>query len=212
MKRGAFISLEGIEGVGKSTALLHIQSMLELAGIEYVCTREPGGTPLAESIRQLLLGQHGEVLSANTELLLMFAARAQNIQEVIVPALESGKWVVADRFTDASFAYQGGGRGIALDHIASLAQLIQGDLQPDLTLLLDARVEVGLARINGRGEKDRIESEKNEFFDRVRQQYLRLAKQHPARFRVVNAEQTLNEVKQQLSDEINRLVLQEGRV
>jgi len=195
---GFFVSLEGVEGVGKSTALLYIQSLLAEAGIDYVLTREPGGTPVAEAIRQILLDEHMEVMAKNTELLLMFAARSQNVSQVILPALNSGKWVIADRFTDASFAYQGGGRGLPLESIAMLAKLVQGELKPDVTLLLDAPVEVGLSRIQKRGAKDRIETEKKTFFERVRQQYLDSADQYPNRFRVINAEDSLPQVKQRL--------------
>lgn len=198
MKQGYFISLEGVEGVGKSTALLYIQSLLDEAKIPYVLTREPGGTPLAEKVRSLLLAEHDETMSDITELLLMFAARAQNVKEIILPALEQGKWVVADRFTDASFAYQGGGRGVCLQSIATLAKMVQGDLQPDMTLLLDAPVQVGFERIHSRGAKDRIETEKIEFFERVRQQYLASAKKYPQRFYLIEASLSLPKVKQQL--------------
>ncbi len=210
MKRGAFISLEGVEGVGKSTCLLYIQSLLDAAGVDYVLTREPGGTPVAEGIRQILLDEHMEAISQNTELLLMFAARSQNVNEVILPALNAGKWVIADRFTDASFAYQGGGRGISLQDIAMLAKLVQGDLQPNITILLDAPVEVGLARIQQRGAKDRIETEKREFFERVRAQYLASAQKYPQRFRLVNANQELTAVQAKLSEIIHFLLKQWG--
>ena len=154
---GFFVSVEGVEGVGKSTAIKYIQQLFSEAKIDYVITREPGGTPFAEKIRELLLASSEEGVLPSTELLLMFAARAQNVQHVILPALRSGKCVLADRFTDASFAYQGGGRGIKLDSIAELAELVQGALQPDLTLLLDAPVEVGLQRIRDKNiELDRI--------------------------------------------------------
>ncbi len=198
MASGVFISLEGVEGVGKSTALLFIQTLLDQVGIEYVLTREPGGTPLAEKIREILLAQSEETMAENTELLLMFAARSQNVSEVIKPALAAGKWVIADRFTDASFAYQGGGRGMPLASIAMLAKLVQGGLQPDMTLLLDAPVEVGLERIKKRRQQDRIEAEKMDFFERVRQQYLASAKKYPSRFRVIEAGQSLTEVEAQL--------------
>ena len=205
-KKGFFLSLEGVEGVGKSTALLFIQTTLDNAGIPYVLTREPGGTPLAEKIRHVLLNQHEEKMSDITELLLMFAARAQNLNQIIIPALAAGQWVIADRFTDASFAYQGGGRGIPLETISMLAQLVQGDLQPNLTLLLDAPVEVGFQRVKSRGAKDRIEVEAFEFFERVRSQYLLLAKKDPARFRIVAADKPLTAVKQQLLDALQPII------
>ena len=198
-KTGYFISIEGVEGVGKSTALLYIQTMLDDAGIEYVMTREPGGTELAEKIREVLLNQHTEKLTDITELLLMFASRAQNVAQLVRPTLAGGKWVIADRFTDASFAYQGGGRGISMDVIKQLAQLVQGDLTPNLTLLLDAPVAVGFARIAERGAKDRIEVEKQAFFERVRQQYLALAENEPERFRVISADKSIADVRDQLS-------------
>src|SRR3990167_6081596 len=158
-KRGCFISVEGIEGVGKTTMLPVIRECLETAGIIYVDTREHGGTPVAEAIRHVLLSHYQETMSPDTELLLMFAGRAQNIKQVILPALQAGRWIVSDRFTDASFAYQGGGRGIDNRHIAELAKWVQGDLQPDLTILLDAPADVGVSRVQSRGAKDRIEAE-----------------------------------------------------
>lgn len=210
LKKGFFISLEGVEGVGKSTILSHVKSLLDERGIEYIVTREPGGTPMAESIRRILLDQYNETVSDVTELLLMFASRSQNVSEVILPALSSGKWVIADRFTDASFAYQGGGRGLDLSSIEMLARLVQGSLQPDLTLLLDAPVEVGLARVSERGEHDRIELEKKDFFRRVREQYLTMAKDNASRYRVIDAERPLDEVKRQVS-QVMKTVLNSSR-
>ena len=206
MTDGVFISLEGVEGVGKSTALLFIQTLLDQAGIDYVLTREPGGTPLAEKIREVLLAPSGEVMAEHTELLLMFAARSQNVAEVIKPALAAGKWVIADRFTDASFAYQGGGRGVPLDSIAMLANLVQGGLQPDMTLLLDAPVEVGIERIKQRRHQDRIEAEEIDFFVRVRQQYLASAKKYPGRFRVIAADRSLTDVEAQLQSVLSPII------
>lgn len=210
LKKGFFISLEGVEGVGKSTILSHVKSLLDARGIDYIVTREPGGTPMAESIRRILLDQYDETVSDVTELLLMFASRSQNVSEVILPALSSGKWVIADRFTDASFAYQGGGRGLDLSSIEMLARLVQGSLQPDLTLLLDAPVEVGLARVSERGEHDRIELEKKDFFRRVREQYLTMAKDNASRYRVIDAERPLDEVKRQVS-QVMKTVLHSSR-
>ncbi|OGO93582.1 MAG: dTMP kinase [Coxiella sp. RIFCSPHIGHO2_12_FULL_42_15] len=197
-KQGYFVSLEGIEGVGKSTALQFLQRYLQQHSISVVFTREPGGTPIAEAIRQVLLGHYTEPMTSDTELLLMFAGRAQNIAQVILPALQRGQWVLSDRFTDASFAYQGGGRGIATQHIIELARWVQKDLQPDLTFLLDAPVEVGLQRVSGRGAKDRIEAEGIEFFKRVRAAYLGLAEREPERFYVIDATQEVAQVQQHM--------------
>ena len=197
-KRGRFISIEGVEGVGKSTALQFLQQYLTQQQITFVLTREPGGTPIAEEIRKILLTPHDEVMCPDTELLLMFAGRAQNIAQVVLPALRRGHWVLSDRFTDASFAYQGGGRGIALQHIVELARWVQGDLKPDLTLLLDAPVDVSFARVSSRGAKDRIETEGVTFFARVRQSYLDLAEREPERFRIIDATQSLVNVQRQL--------------
>lgn len=194
MSKGFFITIEGGEGVGKSTAIKAITQFLQSADIDYVLTREPGGTEIAEAIRQVLLNKYTEPMCADTELLLMFAGRAQNISQVIKPALQKGQWIVSDRFVDASFAYQGGGRGIDLQRIAELAKWTIGDLQPDMTILLDAPVEIGFHRIQNRGAKDRIESEGLDFLQRVRDQYLQLAKQYPQRFRVIDADQALEKV------------------
>ncbi|MCB1703377.1 MAG: dTMP kinase [Halioglobus sp.] len=189
--RGIFITMEGGEGVGKSTNLDFLRRYLNDSGIEIVTTREPGGTALGEEIRGLLLNVRGEPVSADAELLLMFAARAQHIFEVIEPALASGKWVLSDRFTDATYAYQCGGRGIDPASVAQLEQLVQGDLRPDYTLLLDAPVEIGMARARKRGELDRFEQEALAFFERVRQSYLQQAREHGDRYRVIDASQPL---------------------
>jgi dTMP kinase len=199
MSRGLFISVEGIEGVGKSTAIEYIREWFNQAGIDHILTREPGGTPLAEDIRQLLLSPGEETVEQSTELLLMFASRAQNVHRVILPALQSGRWVLADRFTDASIAYQGAGRGISLELIDQLADFVHARITPDLTLLLDAPVEVGMQRIAEKNDVlDRIELEQHEFFDRVRQQYLDLAKEHAARYRVIDASCSLQDVHEQI--------------
>ncbi|HYF97789.1 MAG TPA: dTMP kinase [Coxiellaceae bacterium] len=207
MKTGKFISLEGVEGMGKSTALSFIEKELRHHNISFIRTREPGGTPVAEQIRHILLAQHEETLCANTELLLMFAARVQNIEHVIKPALAQGQWVISDRYTDASFAYQGGGRGVPVEKIVQLAQWIQADVVPDLTLLLDAPVDIGLERIKARKEKDRIESEDVEFFIRVRSAYLELAHKNPQRYRVIAAHRPLAEVQQQIRIALDELGL-----
>jgi len=207
MSRGLFITVEGIEGVGKSTNMAYIQESLFAAGIEVVLTREPGGTELGEKIRGLLLDHNNQSMTDDTELLLMFAARAQHLAEVIKPALAQGKWVLCDRFTDATYAYQGGGRGIAMERIAQLEQWVQGQLRPDVTLLLDAPVDVGLARAAGRDQAtDRFEREKQAFFIKVRQAYLDLAEQYPGRYNVIDAAQPLNEVKVALDGVINHLI------
>jgi len=198
MMAGKFITVEGIEGVGKSTNLAHIRGLLEAAGIEVVKTREPGGTPLGEAIRGLLLDPRYTGMSADCELQLMFAARAEHLARVILPALEQGQWVLCDRFTDATYAYQGGGRGIDVGKITHLEQWVQGDFRPDLTVLLDVPVAVGLARAGNRGALDRFEQEQIEFFERVRQAYLDLAARHDGRYRVIDANQPLARVQQRL--------------
>ena len=162
--RGRFITLEGSEGSGKSTNLNYIHQRLQQAGLEVILTREPGGTPLAEKIRELLLDKQNTAMVSDTELLLMFAARAQHLNELIIPALEQGKWVLCDRFTDATYAYQGAGRGIAHDRIAQLETWVQGELRPDLTFFLDLPVAQGLARAGERAELDRFEREEIDFF------------------------------------------------
>lgn len=194
--RGQFITLEGGEGVGKSTNLAAITGWLNEQGIDTLVTREPGGTPLAEQLRELLLAPRDEPIAEATELLLMFAARAQHIAGVIEPALAAGRWVVCDRFTDATRAYQGGGRGLSAEMIDTLAELVQGGLQPDLTVLLDLPVEEGLARAGQRGALDRFELENLAFFQRVRDSYLQLASAEPARFAVVDASRSLAAVGQ----------------
>ncbi|MFW0072665.1 MAG: dTMP kinase [Coxiella-like endosymbiont] len=205
-RRGRFISFEGIEGVGKTIALDYVREKLDAASIPYIVTREPGGTPIAEAIRHILLDHYTEMMCPNTELLLMFAGRAQNIAQVVLPALRRGKWVLSDRFTDASFAYQGGGRGIPVAHIEALAQWVHGNLKPDIILLLDAPVSVGLSRIDSRGAKDRIEAEDLEFFKRVRESYLTMARREPQRFRVIDADQEVSLVKEQISRTIKPLL------
>ncbi len=199
MQRGLFITMEGIEGVGKSTNLEFVRQYLCEHGEQVVITREPGGTEMGEKIRGLLLDHRNQKMADDTELLLMFAARAQHIAEVIEPALAAGKWVLCDRFTDATYAYQGGGRGIDIERIAQLEQWVQGALRPNITLLLDAPVAVGLARAAKRKqEPDRFEREKQDFFERIRAAYLALAAQHPNRYRVIDAGQTLDRVTMQL--------------
>ena len=198
-RRGRFITVEGGEGAGKSSNLAHVQSLLEAAGKTVLFTREPGGTPLGESIRELLLGHKHTGMADETELLLMFAARAEHLQRKILPALEQGVWVLCDRFTDASYAYQGAGRGIPTEKIALLERFVQGDLHPDLTLLLDLPVETGLARAGERSAPDRFESEALGFFEKVRRGYLEIAAAEPQRVKVIDAAPALEQVQAQIA-------------
>ena len=201
---GLFITLEGVEGAGKSTLMDYMADLVSRAGHELVVTREPGGTKTGEQIRDILLDSNNEGLSDDTELLLMFAARAQHIQEIIKPALTENKIVICDRFTDASYAYQGGGRGIDSDRIKILEDWVQQGLQPDLTILFDLDVEIGLRRAGKRSEADRFEQEQKEFFEQVRACYLDRAKQFSERYRIIDSSKPLDAVKQQL-----KTVLQE---
>ena len=194
LNRGRFITVEGIEGVGKSSNIEVLVKHIENAGFEVLTTREPGGTPVAEDIRKLLMDRGDEPIPEIAELLLMFAARSLNVNNVILPALQAGKWVVCDRFSDSSRAYQGGGRGLPMETIDSLAEWVHGDVNPDVTILLDAPVEVGMARASNRGAPDRIESEKHEFFERVRECYLQLALREPDRFVVIDTTRSLEDV------------------
>lgn len=195
---GLFITLEGPEGAGKSTNRDYLAERLESAGCEVLLTREPGGTPLAERIRELLLEPSSEPMAADTELLLVFAARAQHLAQAIRPALAAGKVVLCDRFTDATYAYQGGGRGLSLERIALLENFVQGSLRPDLTLVFDLPVEIGLARAAARGRLDRFEQEAQGFFEAVRQTYLARARLAPQRYRLLDAAQPLDAVQVQL--------------
>jgi len=205
MTHGRFITLEGGEGVGKSTNLQFIKQLLEERGIPLVMTREPGGTGIAEKIRGILLERQAESLTEQAELLLVFAARAQHIQQVILPALQQGQWVVCDRFTDATYAYQGGGRHMDLQTIAWLENTVQGTLRPDLTLVFDAPIEIGMQRAKHRGELDRFETEQLAFFDRVRQAYLQRAATDMRRYKIIDASLPLSEVQQQLRVELASL-------
>lgn len=196
--RGKFITLEGLDGAGKSTHLARLVELLKARGKTIVQTREPGGTPLGEKLRALLLS---EAMHLETEALLMFAARREHLAQVIVPALERGDWVVCDRFTDASFAYQGGGRGLALAKLETLEAWVQDGLNPDLTLLFDVPTEIALGRVKGMGrELDRFEQEKSEFFERVRAAYLRRAAADPGRIRLIDGSQSLPEVAKVLEE------------
>lgn len=198
MQTGLFVTLEGPEGAGKTTNRQFLADHLQQAGYQVVLTREPGGTGLAEKIRELLLARHDEPMAVDTELLLMFAARSQHLQQLIRPALAQGKIVLCDRFTDATYAYQGGGRGIDQQRIAVLENFVQGQLRPDLTVLFDLPVEVGMARARQRGALDRFELEQQEFFAAVRNNYLQRAQAEPKRFRLINAGLPLEQVQQQL--------------
>jgi len=209
--RGRFITVEGGEGAGKSSNLDYIRTLLEKAGIEVVFTREPGGTPLGEEIRALLLSHRDEGMAEETELLLMFAARAEHLARKIVPALESGAWVLCDRFTDATYAYQGAGRGIDANRIRTLEQFVQGDLCPDLTLLLDLPVEIGLQRAGERSAPDRFEAEQVGFFEAVRNGYLAIAKAEPERVKVIDASPSLSEVQRQIKKVIEQFMAQQGK-
>jgi len=205
--RGQFITFEGTEGVGKSTQLSNAATALRDLGIDVVVTREPGGTPMAEAIRELLLAPREEPVNDITELLLMFAARAQHLHSRILPELAAGRWVLCDRFTDATFAYQGGGRGVPAETIGTLETLVQGDVRPDHIVLLDAPVETGLARAKHRGELDRFEQETVAFFERIRQTYLDRAAAAPDRYHVINAARPLDEVSEDVSQLLKNLAL-----
>jgi dTMP kinase len=205
-ERGRFITVEGGEGAGKSSNLEFIQGLLERAGKPVLFTREPGGTPLGEAVRALLLGHQHTGMADDTELLLMFAARAEHLQRRIIPALEQGQWVLCDRFTDASYAYQGAGRGLPRSRIEILEQFVQGDLRPDLTLLLDLPVEVGLERAGQRSEPDRFEKQAQRFFEQVRRGYLDIATREPGRVKVIDASPALEIVQQQIEAEVTNFL------
>ncbi|MBK9467767.1 MAG: dTMP kinase [Pseudomonadales bacterium] len=208
MARGRFISVEGGEGAGKSTNIEGVRARLHAAGLRVVVTREPGGTPLAEEIRQLLLAPRDEGVCEDTELLLVFAARMQHVERVIKPALARGDWVISDRFTDATIAYQGAGRRMGVERIQALRRLLLGDFAPDLTLLLDVPVDSGMQRLAGRGAPDRFEMEGREFFERVRAAYLQLAAAEPARFRVIDAAQELPAVQAAVAQAVEGFLAQ----
>jgi len=203
--KGKLITVEGGEGVGKSTNLAFIQQQLESAGVDLVVTREPGGTEVAEKIRELLLTPSDEPICELSELLLVFAARAQHIEQLIKPALEHGAWVLCDRFIDATYAYQGGGRAMDLQLIAALEQLVLSDIKADMTLLLDLPVEVGMARARARAELDRFEQEQMSFFEAVRSAYLARAKAEPNRVVIIDASPALEQVQQQIAAALQTL-------
>ena len=198
MKAGKFITFEGIEGAGKSSNISFAERVLKQSGKRLMLTREPGGTPLGESLRELLLGHEHDDISFKAELLLMFAARAQHLDNKILPAIERGEWVICDRFTDATYAYQGGGRLLDSATISVLETLVQGERRPDLTILLDLPVSQGLERAGKRSAPDRFEREKHDFFERVRAAYLEIADRDPQRVKVVDASLSLQQVQQQI--------------
>ena len=193
-----FITFEGVEGVGKSTQIQLLKEYLEAKNIKTIVTREPGGTRIGERIREILLDKELTQLDAYAELLLMFAARAQHLEEIIYPALKNSTCVLCDRFTDASYAYQGGGRNVAMDKIAKLEYIVQADFRPDLTILLACDLSVGMQRIESRGSKDRFEKEQIAFFQRVEQTYLQLAKEQPERIVIINADRSVNEIAKEI--------------
>lgn len=197
-----FITLEGIEGVGKTSNLLYIKELLESSGHSCVVTREPGGTKLGEALRGLLLSHSDDNMCPDAELLMMFAARAEHLAKVIRPALAAKQTVLCDRFTEATYAYQGGGRLLEVAKISRLEAWVQGDLRPDLTVILDAPVAVGRARAGKRSEPDRIEKEQDDFFQRVREAYIALAEHNPDRICLIDASRTLAEVQQQIREKL----------
>ncbi|WP_321324182.1 dTMP kinase [Thiomicrorhabdus sp.] len=206
---GQFITLEGTEGAGKSTNLLFIQEWLNTQGIEHIVTREPGGTEIGEAIREILLNKDYTAMHAETELLLMFAARAQHLKEKILPAIEAGKWVISDRFTDATYAYQGAARGMAFERIAEIEHWVQQGFFPHTTFIFDLPIEVGMARVASRGgETDRFEQEKHDFFEKVRSAYLKRAEMAPERYTVLDASQPLETVQANI---VKRLQLMQGK-
>ncbi|HID44526.1 MAG TPA: dTMP kinase [Chromatiaceae bacterium] len=206
MSQGSFITLEGIEGAGKTTCMAQLRLLMKQAGIDFLETREPGGTQLGEDLRQLLLGHKHTGMSDDAELLMMFASRAEHLQQKILPALEAGQWVLCDRFTDATYAYQGGGRGIPFSRIQTLENWVQQGLKPNLTLLLDLPVVQGLERAGKRSTPDRFESEARAFFEKVRQSYLDLAASEPDRIQVIDSSLELEDVLAQITTVVNNFL------
>ncbi len=206
MEAGKLITLEGIEGAGKSTQLAVVQGCLEERGIRVITTREPGGSPIGERIRALLLDPHSKGMATDTELLLMFAARAEHIAQKIRPTLEQGTWVLCDRFTDATYAYQGGGRGVDVQRLSLLEDYVQGPLRPDLTLLFDLPVASGLSRAGKRSAPDRFESQTLRFFDDVRAAYLAIAESQPERVRVIDADVQLARVSESVRRQVEAFI------
>jgi len=198
MRRGKFITIDGLEGAGKSTQIDFIKKYLSDRNRDVFLTREPGGTDLGERLRVLLLDKNIDAMNSDTELLLMFAARNEHVKKVIVPKLEQGVWVISDRFTDASYAYQGGGRGIPLERIGELEQWTLQDFVPDMTFLLDLDVELGLSRVEQRGEKDRFEEEHKDFFNKVREIFSNRASKYPERIKLIDASKNIDETSSQI--------------
>lgn len=208
MQKGKFITLEGIDGAGKSTHLKWIANYLASKGIRVLTTREPGGTELGESIRGLLL-DHRQIMHAETEALLMFAARREHLDKLILPALDQGNWVISDRFTDASYAYQGGGRGVSIDKLQILENWVQGQFQPDLTFYFDLSIEVARIRMQSIKIADRFEKEQNDFFHRVRAAYINRAKQFPERMQVLDASRSIDDITHQLEKVLQPLLIEQ---
>lgn len=204
MQKGKFITVDGVEGAGKSTQINFICEYLKDKGINAILTREPGGTEISEKIRELLLSTDSKMHS-DTELLLMFAARNEHIYSKILPTLETGDWVLSDRFTDASYAYQGGGRGLDINRIAQLEKWVVQGFTPDMTLLLDVPVDIGMQRVESRGAKDRIEQENLDFFNRVREAYIARSKQYPQRIKLINASESVDNTSNQIQAILNTL-------
>lgn len=210
MSKGLFITVEGGEGAGKSTCLEFIQQLIQEKGVDSIFTREPGGTELGEEVRGILLNKKYLGMAADTELLLMFAARAEHIDKKILPNVNDGKWVISDRFTDATYAYQGAGRGIDPKRVSVIEDWVQGKLRPDMTLLLDLPVAIGMDRASKRGELDRFEVEQMSFFERVAEIYRERAKSEPNRFRVIDASKTIPEVQEQIKSVFEEKFLELG--
>ena len=208
ISHGLFLTFEGIEGAGKSSNLQHAKGLIEASGKTVTVTREPGGTEVGEKIREVLLNPDLPAMHSDTELLLMFASRAEHYQNKILPSLKSGNWVLCDRFTDASFAYQGGGREIDVNRIAALEEWVLGTFRSDKTFLFDLPVSVGLSRAKARGAADRIEQEEAAFFERIRNCYLMRAESEPNRFSVIDASQSMQAVQQQLEQSLKGLLKQ----
>ena len=208
MQKGKFITLEGIDGAGKSTHLKWIANYLASKGIRVLTTREPGGTELGENIRGLLL-DHRQIMHAETEALLMFAARREHLDKLILPALDQGNWVISDRFTDASYAYQGGGRDVSIDKLQILENWVQGQFQPDLTFYFDLSIEVGRLRMQSIKIADRFEKEQNDFFHRVRAAYITRAKQFPERMQVLDASRSIDDITHQLEKVLQPLLIEQ---
>ena len=204
---GSFISIEGIEGVGKSTNIKFICEILDDIGIKHISTREPGGTPIAEEIRHLLLAIDNKSICPMSELLMMFAGRAQHLHELIEPALLEGTWVVCDRFTDATYAYQGAGRGLPAELIEQMEVIVQGSIRPDLTLIFDIQAHLGLERASQRSNPDRFEREEIEFFNRARECYLARARAFPNRCKLIDASQSISQVQSELNDLLRNFVV-----